>query len=213
MRLTMDERYETMPWDAADAVVFDVGNVLLGFRPDELLREILPGQSEAVYARLHERIFETPYWAMMDRGTATGEEAAAAMSAGQEALRPLVGRFMAAWNDHLPVIDEGVEALRTCKARGKRCYVLSNYAAGPFDVSCRKHPELFGLFDGMLVSAKVGLLKPDEAIYRLLIDTFSLDPTRTLFIDDTSRNVEAALHCGMQALHFHRPGQLAAFFR
>lgn len=213
MRWTLDDQYSVMPWEQIDQVVFDVGNVLLGFQPEALLREILPDLPEDVHDRLYARLFVSPYWTMMDRGTASVDEVVEAMSAGYPNLRPLIQRFMNEWNARLPVLPEGVEALQTCKAHGKRCYVLSNYADEPFADSCRRHPEIFGQFDGMIVSARVKLAKPDAAIYRLLIDTFSLEPARTLFIDDTARNAEAALNCGMQAVHYARPGQLAAFMR
>ena len=42
---TLDDRYETMPWDALDAVVFDVGNVLLSYSPEEELEAFFPGET------------------------------------------------------------------------------------------------------------------------------------------------------------------------
>lgn len=50
---TIDDRCETMPWDALDAVVFDVGNVLLSYSPEEELETFFPGETE-----LHERLME-----------------------------------------------------------------------------------------------------------------------------------------------------------
>ncbi len=44
---TIDDRYETMPWDALDAVVFDVGNVLLSYSPEEELEAFFPGGDRA----------------------------------------------------------------------------------------------------------------------------------------------------------------------
>ena len=212
MRLMLNDRCSTMPWDAIDNVVFDVGNVLLSFRPEELLRTILPN-SEANYPTLMQCVFHSPYWPMFDRGAINTEEAVACMSCRHSALRPQIERIMRAFNDHLQVMDEGVEALRACKAHGKRCYVLSNYAADPFDASFRKHPEIFSLFDGMVVSGRLGLIKPDQRIFQHLIDMYKLNPERTLFIDDSAANIECALHCGLQALHFDAPGKLHAFIR
>ena len=48
---TIDDRYETMPWDELDAVVFDVGNVLLSYSPEEELEAFFPGETE-----LHEKL-------------------------------------------------------------------------------------------------------------------------------------------------------------
>ena len=212
MRLMLNDRCSVMPWDAIDNVVFDVGNVLLAFRPEEILRRLLPGQ-EAHYPALLRRMFHTPYWAMMDRGTIRPEEAAMMMGCSEPALRPLMETVMRGWNDCLDVIDEGVNALETCIAHGKRCYALTNYADGPFAESCRKHPDIFSRFDGMVVSARLGITKPDPRIYRHLIDTYRLDPERTLFIDDSPINIEGALNCGLQAVLFDAPGVLGRFIR
>ena len=212
MRLMLDDRCSAMPWDVIDNVVFDVGNVLLTFRPEELLRTILP-DSEADYPTLKKCMFYSPYWPMFDRGAINTEEAILCMSARHGALRPQIERIMRSFNDHLQVMDEGVEALHACKAHGKRCYVLSNYAAAPFDASCQKHPDVFSLFDGMVVSGQLGMIKPDQRIFRHLLDTYKLDPERTLFIDDSAANIESALNCGMQAVHYDEPGKLRAFLR
>lgn len=212
MQLLLNDRCSVMPWNAIDNVVFDVGNVLLSFQPEKLLREILPDHA-AEHPALLRCVFQSPYWQMMDRGVVDLEEAIVLMSCGHATLRPLIERVMRGWNDRLELIDEGVTALHACKAHDKRCYVLSNYSAAPFDHSCRKHPHVFSLFDGIMVSAKERLIKPDQRIFLRLIERFRLDPERTLFIDDSAANVESAMDCGLQALHYHQPGLLDAFIR
>ena len=74
MRLSLDDQYESMPWEKIDAVVFDVGNVLMAFRPEQAVAEILPEQPEIHRAVLN-RTVRTPYWIMLDHGTITREEA------------------------------------------------------------------------------------------------------------------------------------------
>ena len=210
MRLMLNDRCTLMPWDVIDNVVFDVGNVLLRFDPDVILRRTLPDK-EADYPRLRQLIFQGPYWPMMDRGSITGAEAVMLMSAAQPSMRPLIERVMAGWNDCLDVIDEGVQALETCRNHGKRTYALTNYADAPFAETCRKHPDIFAPFDGLAVSARLRMTKPDPRIYRHVIDAYRLDPERTLFIDDSPINVEAALDAGWQAVQFGAPGVLSAF--
>lgn len=212
MRLMLNDRCSTMPWDTIDNVVFDVGNVLLTFQPEKLLRALLPDHEDD-YPALVQHVFQSPYWHMMDRGAVSPEEAFMLMGSSRPALRPLIQRVQQGWNDCLGVIDEGVDALNACKEHGKRCYVLSNYASDPFEESFQKHPEIFSHFDGMVISARERLIKPDQRVYRCLLDRYRLNPERTLFIDDSSVNVEAAMDCGMQAVHFHTPGILRQFIR
>lgn len=209
IRLMIDDLYDTMPWDKLDAVVFDVGNVLLSFAPEKLLKEYLPGET-ALHARLMNKIFRTPYWIMLDHGLVTTEEAVNAMAGRDQELLPLIRTLMARWPDLKEVIPEGVDALRTCKAHGKKLYVLSNYHGASFD-HVRKKYDFFDLFDGFVVSASVKLLKPDPAIYDRVIDEFGLEPARTLFIDDTPSNIEGALHAGWQGFCLNEPGKLARF--
>jgi epoxide hydrolase-like predicted phosphatase len=63
------------------------------------------------------------------------------------------------------------------------------------------------IFDAILISAEIGLAKPDPAIYRMLLDQWSLDPGAAVFIDDFAENIAAARSLGMQAIHFRDPGQ------
>ena len=209
IRLMIDDMYTQMPWDQINAVVFDVGNVLLKWQAQELLTRLVPERPD-LHEELAQRIFKSPYWCMRDRGSATVEEVIDAMSAGNAGIVPYVRRVMEKWID-LPTIVEGVEALKKCKARGVRLYALTNYADREFAYACEKH-EFFDLFDGLVVSARLGMVKPSLEIYDYLTRTYELNPARTLFIDDSPANVEAALHYGWQALCYNRDGKLSEFF-
>ena len=209
MNLALDDLFPAMPWERLDAVVFDIGNVLLSFDPDAILEQHFPGD-KALQEQLNLKVFRSPYWAALDHGTMTKEEAIAAMIGRDEALAPAVRRLMADWYTFKRPIPEGVETLRACKAHGKKAYVISNYHNDAFDYVASHH-DFFNLFDGYVVSAREKLWKPDLAIYRLVTDRYGLVPERTLFIDDTPANVAAALGLGWQGFCLNRPGKLHAF--
>ena len=63
-------------------------------------------------------------------------------------------------------------------------------------------------FAGVVVSGRVKLLKPDPAIYRLLLESYGLDPAACLFIDDSPANVEGARKVGLHATRFESPEQV-----
>jgi len=69
-------------------------------------------------------------------------------------------------------------------------------------------------FDEMIISAEVGLAKPDRRIYRLAAEKLGVAPGEAVFVDDFIDNVQGALQAGMQAVHFRGPeqalGELAA---
>ncbi|MBR2791504.1 MAG: HAD-IA family hydrolase [Erysipelotrichaceae bacterium] len=58
---------------------------------------------------------------------------------------------------------------------------------------------VYPMFNGTLFSCDAGLLKPDESIYRLLLNKYKLKPEETMFFDDSARNVEAARALGIHA--------------
>lgn len=62
-------------------------------------------------------------------------------------------------------------------------------------------------FDAMVISAEVGLVKPDPRIYQLALERLGVPPEAAVFIDDFSRNVEGARAVGLYAIHFKNPGQ------
>ena len=209
IRRTLDDLYEKMPWEQIDAVVFDVGGVLLDMSPREVLRALLP-EEEARYEELLRKMIHTPYWNMLDGGEITLEEAIEAMTGRDTDLARSIRVFMTRWPEFNHPLPEGVEAVRTCKEHGKRVFVLSNYPHEHFARNERTY-DFFGWFDGIVVSARERMLKPKPDIYRLLAQRYALVPGRTLFIDDTPANIEGAFAAGWQGLCLNRPGKLREF--
>lgn len=117
--------------------------------------------------------------------------------------------FRDRWHETIgPAIPETVAVIDTLKARGVRCYALSNSSAETLPRS-ELAQELLAKFDGVLVSGEVGLLKPDAAIYAAAVELFELDPSDTWFVDDSRPNVDAAIACGWNGIHFTGPESLA----
>ena len=63
-------------------------------------------------------------------------------------------------------------------------------------------------FEGIVVSGDERIKKPDPRLYQILIDRYSIQPSKSIFIDDTKINVEAAIDMGFQAIHFLSANQL-----
>jgi epoxide hydrolase-like predicted phosphatase len=62
-------------------------------------------------------------------------------------------------------------------------------------------------FDAMIISAEVGLIKPEAAIYRLALESLGVQPAEAVFVDDFIENIEGARAIGMHAIHFQQPEQ------
>ena len=82
--------------------------------------------------------------------------------------------------------------------KGYKIYLLSNYSEELF----RKHTREASFMDdidGKVVSYEIHEGKPDEAIYRYLLDTYGLVASESMFFDDRTENVETARRLGIQA--------------
>jgi epoxide hydrolase-like predicted phosphatase len=62
--------------------------------------------------------------------------------------------------------------------------------------------DIDGLFDELIISAEVKLIKPDPRIFRLAVARLGVQPGETVFIDDIAENVEAAHKEGLNAIHY-----------
>jgi 2-haloacid dehalogenase len=102
-----------------------------------------------------------------------------------------------------------VQILTELRSRGHRLHALTNWSAETFPIARRRFAFL-EWFENIVVSGEVGLAKPDPRIFALAIERCGLDPARTVFIDDSPRNVEAGRQAGMHALHFTDPVRLRA---
>lgn len=206
-----DLTYETMPWHKVDTVVFDIGNILIRYAPDDFLAQLFPGDEQKQRDMLS-RVYAGPYWPSFDRGTMEFEDAARRLTQEFGGSEADYLHAMRGWIELKQPIDEGWRAARRCKRAGKRLYLLSNYPREGYIRMREKFADLFSIFDGGVISYKVHQLKPEPEIYRTLITECSLEPERTLFIDDTLLNVEGAIKMGIHGFHKHENGMMDRFF-
>lgn len=102
------------------------------------------------------------------------------------------------------VVDrELVDWIRSLKPR-YRIGVISN-ALSDARHFVEQTAAIGDAFDHMTISAEVGVVKPDERIYRIALGAFDVTPAETVFVDDVLRNVEAARAVGMAAIQFRDP--------
>lgn len=187
--------------------VFDIGNVLIRWDPHCLYRKLIPDEAERV--DFLTRICPGEWNLEMDRGKpfAQGVAERAALFPGKEAL---IRAYHERWVETLDGAIEGTVAiLEELRALGIPCYAITNFNHETFDIAARHFPFLHW-FDGIVVSGREGVLKPDRAIYDLLCTRHGLNAADCLFIDDSAANVEAARAAGMRAHHFSAPAELRA---
>ncbi len=104
-------------------------------------------------------------------------------------------------------ISKTVEILKAIRKSYDKVYALTNWSAETFPIA-QKRFDFLGWFDGILVSGKENLKKPDPRIYQLILERFDLDADSSLFIDDNLRNINAAIKEGISSIHYKNPDQL-----
>ncbi len=180
-------------------IVLDLGDVLLLWDPERPYRRLIPDEAER-----HRFLTEvcSPEWNIeQDRGR-SWPEAEAALIAAYPADEAMIRAYRRHWSEMMPgEIDATVTVLDDLLASGHDVTALTNFASDTFEEARTMFP-LLDRFRGVTVSGRVGVLKPDLAIYRHHADTFGLDPAATLFFDDKPQNVLGARAAGWHAERF-----------
>lgn len=193
-----------------DTLIFDLGNVLIPWDPRGLFRKHLANEAQ-VELFLQEVDFNA--WnALHDAGQpfAVGIES---HSQRYPHYKHLFQAYFDHWEDSVaPAYAESVSLLLELKAAGFRLLALTNFSAETFPRAQQLYDFLHA-FEGIVVSGKEGLLKPDPAIYKLLCTRHSVIPNTTLFIDDSAANIASAQALGMHTIHFTGPDMLRSALR
>jgi 2-haloacid dehalogenase len=108
-----------------------------------------------------------------------------------------------------PQIDRSAALLRACRARGVPVFALSNFGAETFVMAQQRYPVLRE-FDRAYISAHLGVIKPDPAIYAAVEADCGLAPGSLLFVDDRPENIAAAEARGWRGHVFDGPEGWAA---
>jgi 2-haloacid dehalogenase len=192
--------------DSKQAVVFDLGGVLIDWNPRHLYRKIFDGDEEAMERFLSE-ICTSEWNARQDEGRPFAE-------ATEELVtrHPEQAEFIKAFFDRWPemiggAIEQTVEILDELKRTGYKIYALSNWSAETFP-HARKRFAFLDWFDFTVISGEIGLVKPSREVFDFLLEKTGRRAEECVFIDDSTANVIAARALGFDAIHFCSPLQL-----
>jgi 2-haloacid dehalogenase len=189
-----------------DTVVFDLGGVLIDWNPDYLYRTIFDDEG-----RMRDFLTRvcTPEWNEEQDGGRSLAEATELLIRQFPREEPYIRAYYDRWEEMLKgPISGTVDLLKFLRDQGRhRLYALTNWSAETFPVALRKY-DFLHWFDGRLVSGEEKTRKPFREIYALLLNRFSIQPERAVFIDDNDRNLHEPARLGMKTIHFRSPDQL-----
>jgi FMN phosphatase YigB (HAD superfamily) len=178
-------------------IVFDLGNVLLSFRPEEFLTK--KNYAEDYKQKILSDIFRSKEWLLLDNGDINLNEAIDLIASRSSFKKEEIASVFNLRAELMYPLSLNVDLLPDLSKRGFRLFYLSNF---PIDIyeEIKAQYSFFKYFDGGLISAEIKFSKPDTRIFEILTEKYLLKPKETLFIDDLEINVKGAEKTGMKGL-------------
>jgi 2-haloacid dehalogenase len=183
-----------------DNIVFDLGGVLIDWNPRYMYRKVFSDEQE-METFLTEVC--TPDWNEQQDAGRTLADATAERVQKFPQHQKEIEMFYARWDEMLGgPIQPTVDLLkRICDRNQHGLFSLTNWSHETFHVALERY-EFLGDFEDIVVSGVEKCKKPDLKIYEILINRTNINPSNSLFIDDSHRNIEAAKKIGFQTFHF-----------
>ena len=192
-----------------ETIIFDLGGVLVDWDPRYLYRNIFADEAEM------ERFLAevtTGHWNEQQDAGRTLAEATETLVAEHPHYESEIRAFYGRWTEMLNGAVEGTVAIleEILKNGRHRVYALTNWSNETWPYALEIFPFMHW-FEGVLVSGDEKLIKPDPAIYELILDRYNIERSTALFIDDNYKNVVGAWAVGLPAVHFESSEQLQGF--
>ncbi|MGB8214740.1 MAG: HAD family phosphatase [Anaerolineales bacterium] len=188
------------------SIIFDFGGVLVNWDPHKLFNKYFANDTQAIDAFLAEINFSD--WNLSQDKGYPFALAVTDLSTKFPQYARIIRAYDEEWEESITgIIPETAEILFRLKAVGYRLYGLTNWSAEKFTLVRHKY-KVFDLFEDIVVSGEVKLVKPDPAIFHLLLQKINRQPQECLLVDDSQKNVETAQMMGFVTHHFTNPARL-----
>lgn len=186
-------------------IVFDLGNVLLSWKPADYLKSsgYPPEKADEIAAS----VFGSKTWKSLDNGDITEDEAIGLISTHSLLSRAETDSLFKLSRQIIFPLRDNIKVLPELKKQGFKLYYLSNFPLDFFN-DIKALCSFFKYFDGGIISAEVRQSKPDPGIYRTFLDRYGLIAEECLYVDDIETNISTAAALGMQTIHLRDHGSL-----
>lgn len=185
-------------------IIFDVGKVLVEFDGRICTRRLgYKGQLENI---LLDAVFNSPVWELHDKGDCTDEEYLAQFISNAPDHREDITRVFEHSGYSIQCFDYSQAWCQKLKEAGYHLYILSNYAGKTYETSVQEM-KFLPYIDGALFSFQVKQVKPQEDFYYTLLNTYHIDPSASVFLDDRQENLDTAARLGIHTILFQDYGQ------
>lgn len=191
-----------------ETVVFDLGGVLIDWNPRHLYRKIFKTEDEIEW--FLQNVCTHDWNEKQDAGRSFEEatqELLEKFPEHEEPIRAWYGRWEETINGSIPDTVQILKEIRDSKQY--RLYALTNWSAQTFPWALSNF-EFLHWFEGIVVSGHEKTRKPFPEFYQILLDRYTIDPAKAIFIDDVPRNLRGGEALGIRGIHFQSPSQLRA---
>lgn len=181
------------------SVIFDLGGVLIDWNPRYLYRKLFA--DKVAMEHFLATVCTLDWNALQDAGRPVAEATSSLISKWPDHAE-LIEAYYARWPEMVSgPMEDTVAVADDLHARGVPLFALTNWSAETFPYVEHRY-EFMEWFQHILVSGRVGLKKPDPAIFRLLLGRCGIEAHEAVFIDDSAVNVAAATSIGLRAIRF-----------
>ncbi len=185
-------------------VVFDIGNVIVRWSPVEIIR-LSFGEIEQP-EQLAKSIFQSELWSALNKGELSELEAKVKFQEQFGFSSEHIERLFYYIKRTQILLFGSVELLKKVKSAGYNIYALTDNVVEIIDYLQSQY-DFWPMFDGAIVSAEVGCLKPQSEIFHCLLNEYNLKASDSVFIDDMPHNVEGAKSLGFSVIQFQDSAQ------
>ncbi|MFA9201146.1 MAG: HAD family hydrolase [Cypionkella sp.] len=193
-------------------IVFDIGNVLVRWDSRGIVAAALGLSGDALHARHHALFVEADIWRALNRGEHSEAGARRAFVEAGHLTEAEAEALWAALYASLHLIEDTPPLMCRLAAAGYRLFALTDNVHEIVAHLSDRH-DWWAMFEGVTNSAEIGVLKPDPAMYRHLLESNGLVAEETVFLDDLPGNVAGAHAMGMHAFVFTDAAQAEADLR
>ena len=189
-----------------ETVIFDLGNVLINWDRKNLYRKIFKDEDKMNY--FLDNVATMDWNEQQDAGR-LWSVATDILVRQHPAFEPEIRAYFDRWTEMLDGAIEGtVEILKEIhESKRYRLYALTNWSDELFHHAIERF-DFLELFEGIVVSGREFMKKPDLRIYHLTLNRYNIKAETAVFIDDSQRNVDAAKQLNIHGIHFKSPEQL-----
>lgn len=192
-------------------VIFDIGNVLVRWDPQWIIEKAF-GKERASEPFIHSIFPGENVWIPLNLGEITATEAMQRYRDRLGLTAEETDRLWLAILDSLTPVPGAIEFMEQLKSMGMRLFALSDNVHEIVS-HLKAEQDFWPYFEGAVISAEVGMLKPDPKIYQHLLTTHQIEGKNTIFFDDIEKNVQGAKSVGIEAFVFTTVAQAKADMR